>query len=371
MDPSLLCDAVIYELQARGGISTLYREVLPRVQRDHGVEVQLLHGAGLRQPLPPGLAARPIAGWERALRPRRLWGGAPDAARSLALRRAAGRGGPGEVWHSTYFTRPRGWRGPALALVCDLIYEQFPELFGGAEEERLRRRMRRAVTEADHVLCISESARGEVLRRYGLEPSRASVMLLAAPPLAALASPPPPPTPGPYLLFVGQRWHYKNFAGLLEAYAGWRWREEVALVCAGGGGWAPSESEALSRLGLTGRVHLLGPVADPDLAALYAGARCYICPSLAEGFGLPVLEAMQCGTLAVLARAASLPEVGGECAFYFDPSDPEDMRAAMSAALEMGEAARAARLAAGRAWAGRFSWDRSAAVFAAALKALA
>jgi glycosyltransferase involved in cell wall biosynthesis len=106
-------------------------------------------------------------------------------------------------------------------------------------------------------------------------------------------------------------------------------------------------------------VRQLGYVADADLPALYRAAELFVYPSLHEGFGLPVLEALACGTAVITSRSSSLPEVGGEAALYVDPLDPGDIRRALAELL--GDEARRRELAArGPAQAGRFSWRRTA-----------
>ncbi|MFH2128125.1 MAG: glycosyltransferase family 1 protein, partial [Pseudomonadota bacterium] len=132
----------------------------------------------------------------------------------------------------------------------------------------------------------------------------------------------------PYLLFVGTLEPRKNLVRLLAAYerlvAGGQ--DEFDLVLAGGTGWkAGPIEEALSHSPVRERIRRLGYVPGPDLPALYQGAWALVYPSLYEGFGLPVLEALACGVPVVTSAAASLPEVGGDAALYLDPEDPEQL----------------------------------------------
>lgn len=124
----------------------------------------------------------------------------------------------------------------------------------------------------------------------------------------------------------------------------------------------------MARLGIEGRVRNLGPVSDTMLAKLYAGARFLALPSLYEGFGLPLLEAMHYGTLAVVSRASSLPEVGGDVPFYFDPTDRDSIVQAMARAFGLPEDVRQERVAAGCARAARFSLDAAASTLLSVLK---
>jgi glycosyltransferase involved in cell wall biosynthesis len=366
---NLLCDGIIFELQTHGGISRLYREILPRLcEQDGELAVTLFEGTRPLQQRPSHerIGARVLPGLGTTLFPARVSGRHFFETREISLGLAA-RGGRDAVWHSTYFTRPLGWRGASVVLVCDLIYETYSALFNSWPEEKLRRRMRARTLEADHVICISEATRRDVHERYGVPLERTSVMHLASTMSAGDFSGAGAMLPEamyfdrPYILYVGQRWHYKNFSGLLQAYGGWSRNREVGLLCTGGSSeWSAEERQLLERYGVQDLVTNLGWVDDATLAGLYRDSRFFILPSLAEGFGLPVLEAMRCGTLALLSRASSLPEVGGAHALYFDPDSLDEMRQRMDEALAMGEEERGRRIEAARAWAATFTWNRAA-----------
>jgi glycosyltransferase involved in cell wall biosynthesis len=167
---------------------------------------------------------------------------------------------------------------------------------------------------------------------------------------------------GRYVLFVGLLEPKKNLAGLVEAVArcraggGWG---AAHLAVAGDSGWGDDLAAAVSRLGLAETVRFLGAVADGDLPALYAGADVFVFPSLWEGFGLPVLEAMAAGAPVVASRRGALPEVAGDAALLVEPE-----AAALADALGrvLGDARLRERLReAGLARARGFSWERAAA----------
>jgi glycosyltransferase involved in cell wall biosynthesis len=131
-------------------------------------------------------------------------------------------------------------------------------------------------------------------------------------------------------------------------------------VVAGSKGWLYEETfRTVERLGLEGQVAFLGHVPEEDLPALYTAADLFVLPSLYEGFGLPVLEAMACGTPVVCSHAASLQEVAGDAARYMDPRDPEAMAEVLREAWEDPDL-RAALRARGLARAASFSWRRTA-----------
>jgi glycosyltransferase involved in cell wall biosynthesis len=166
----------------------------------------------------------------------------------------------------------------------------------------------------------------------------------------------------PYLLAVGTVQPRKNLLGLLRAHrilldaiGG-----EVQLVLAGRPAWGKGAVEReLRRLGLAPHVRLLGYITDDDLAALYSGALAYVQPSLYEGFGLTVLEAMACGVPVVASNTSSLPEVVGGAGLLVDPNDPHDIASAVGRLIDKPHL-RAELSAAGRRRAAEFSWDHCA-----------
>lgn len=168
-------------------------------------------------------------------------------------------------------------------------------------------------------------------------------------------------TPG-YLLFVGTLEPRKNLPGLLTAYRILLSRgvNREPLVVVGSRGWFYDEVFArVEALGLGAHVRFLENVPDEDLPALYSGAVLLVMPSFYEGFGLPALEALACGTPVVLSDRGSLPEVGGEAAVYVNPDSPEEIAAGVARVLEDPDLRERLR-AAGLAHAARFTWEETA-----------
>jgi glycosyltransferase involved in cell wall biosynthesis len=166
--------------------------------------------------------------------------------------------------------------------------------------------------------------------------------------------------PGRFILGVGTLQPRKNFTGLIEAFS--RLMEpDLYLVLAGGLGWLHEPIlEAISARSLQGRVHLLGFVDDQDLPALYNLAVAFAFPSWYEGFGLPVLEAMACGTPVVTASNSALPEVAGNAALMVDAASPEELAEALHVAL-VDDVQREHLVTAGLAQARAFTWERASA----------
>jgi glycosyltransferase involved in cell wall biosynthesis len=166
---------------------------------------------------------------------------------------------------------------------------------------------------------------------------------------------------GPYVLSVAAHQARKNVGRVVEAFAQIRaCQPDLLLALAGPTLWGfPEHRERIARLGLTKAVRVLGYVPDDDLPALYSGASAFAFPSLYEGFGLPVLEAMACGTPVVCSNASSLPEVAGDAAITVDPTDVSGLASALVSVV--GDTVLAGRLRErGLARATAFTWQQAA-----------
>jgi glycosyltransferase involved in cell wall biosynthesis len=267
-----------------------------------------------------------------------------------------------DVVHNTYYIPikpPTGARG--FVTIYDMIHERFPQYF--AASPLVTRLKAASVAAADHVICISESTRRDVLATYGIPEERVSVTHLGFDPLASLLTGESSSdfkvrvlgADVPYLLYVGSRVNYKNFGGLLEAYSTSAvLRTNFFLLCFGGGGFTSAERAAISKAGVEGHVRYLGG-SDAVLAASYAHASLFVCPSYYEGFGIPVLEAMSLECPVACSNSSSLPEVVGDAATLFDPADRDSIRTALEAVLDSPSAATALKER-GRIRRQLFSW---------------
>lgn len=349
-------DGQIFRQQRHGGISRYFCELARELSRLPDVQAHIVaphHRNAYLEALDPTLRH----GW-----PSRAW------PRLGKLSRAAGRllewqlmcREPPHVVHATYYgacpLKPAHAR--RVVTVYDMIHERFPEHFSPGDTTAADKR--RAVAEADHVICISHSTRADLIERLGVPEAKVSVTHLAsslAPPVDTGA--PSAGTGAPYLLYVGERGGYKNFAAVAQALAASPALRELRLVCFGGGPLKAPEWELLRALGL-GVDRVEGVQGDDDrLARAYAGASAFVYPSLAEGFGIPPLEAMRCGCPVVCSDTSSLPEVVGPAAERFDPRKPETIRVALERVL-LSPTRRAELMALGHAQGQRFSWQRCA-----------
>jgi glycosyltransferase involved in cell wall biosynthesis len=285
-----------------------------------------------------------------------------------------------DVLHSPHYTMPL--RHPARSVVtfCDMTFLLHPDLHQAVKRVFFPAMMRLSARRADRLIAISESTRGDLVRMWGVDRAR-----IAAIPLAAEAGyrPRSPEEiaeicgrhavhPGSYVLYVGVLEPRKNVDRLVEAFG--RVAKElpgIDLVIAGRRGWMYDQIFAqVEALGLHDRVRFTGYVANEDLPALYGGARVFAYPSKYEGFGLPVLEAMSCGTPVVTTNVSSMPEVAGDAAILVEPDDVTGLAAALLR-VSGDHVLRDELACRGLARARAFSWERCAretiAVYEAAL----
>ncbi|HIP96991.1 MAG TPA: glycosyltransferase family 1 protein [Anaerolineae bacterium] len=284
--------------------------------------------------------------------------------------------GPVDVFHSPDFTLPPVWRARAVLTVHDLSFLRVPECFTGALRRYLERVVPRSVRRADHVIADSHSTKRDLVELLGTPAGKVTVIHSGVEPRfrpitgrAALeAVRRRYDLPKRFVISVGTLQPRKNFATLITAFARLKsgtesWKpgaRSLKLVIAGGRGWLYEEIFAsVQALGLQGDVLFPGFVADEDLPALYNLAEAFVLPSLYEGFGLPPLEAMACGTPVITSNVSSLPEVVGDAGLMVGPTDVEGLAAAIKRVLEDSDL-RHEMAQRGLARAKEFTWERAA-----------
>lgn len=273
-----------------------------------------------------------------------------------------------QLFHATEHLLPPFRRIPTVLTVHDLIYHLFPEHHKPLNYHYLKRSMPLYCRRAGAIIAISQSTRRDLIAHYGVEPDKITVVYEAAAPhfcpvpreqLAQVRA--KYGLPERFLLHVGTLEPRKNLVRLLETIHALRKENaDVKLVLVGAKGWLyEGFFRRLDELSLGDAVKLLGYVPDEDLPAVYGAATACVLPSVYEGFGLPVLEAMACGTPVACSRTASLPELGGDAARYFDPLNAEDIASTLRG-LWSDEGLRQEMSRRGQAQAARFSWARAA-----------
>jgi glycosyltransferase involved in cell wall biosynthesis len=258
--------------------------------------------------------------------------------------------------------------GKYIVTIHDVIPRVLPWAFPIKHRLVLATSLARIRRQAEMVIVPSTAAAEDVVRYLRVDRQRISVIPMGVETrFRPTAESGPPPTwrqrygiPERYMLFVGTLEPRKNVTTLLRAFAMFhadRSQDELKLVVAGGRGWGREDFSATAEaLGLGEHVRFTGFVDDDDLPALYRGAALFIYPSLYEGFGLPVLEAMACGTPVITSNRSSLPEVAGDAALLIDPTQPEALAAAMTTMMNDSQLRQTLR-AKGLVRARGFTWD--------------
>ncbi len=278
-----------------------------------------------------------------------------------------------DILHTPILIVPPQQQAPLVVTVFDLTFVLFPQHHLRTTRVLFSSGLRRAVRTADVFLAISENTKRDLVRLTGVDPQRVRVTPLAADPLFR------PVRDGgtlarlgidrPYVLYVGTLEPRKNVPALLRAFAALEDRETL-LVLAGAKGWMYEQIFSLvTQLGLESQVKMLGYVENDDLPVLYTEAQVFVYPSLFEGFGLPVLEAMQCGAPVITTNVSSIPEVAGEAAILVSPDDTAGLTAALRRVLSepgLREEMRGQSLAR----AALFSWRKTAELTAEAYQSV-
>lgn len=274
---------------------------------------------------------------------------------------------PEHIFYSPGYSPPLSWRGSLVFTVHDLIHLDVP-----AEQSRFKSMyylqvVRPAIRRASAIITVSEYSRQRILEWSGAEPDKVRVAYNGVD--AAYNNQVQPYRPGyPYVLYVGNRKPHKNVPRLLAAFAQVLTRHpELRLILSG----LPDEETRHLALahGIYTQVVFAGRIPEEQLPSYYRGASALAFPSLYEGFGLPVLEAMACGTPVLTSNTTSLPEVSGGAALLVDPEDTEAIATGLDRLLSDSELQKRLSLL-GLERAKHFTWDRTAAVVQAGLMML-
>ncbi|WP_243361188.1 glycosyltransferase family 4 protein [Fundidesulfovibrio terrae] len=252
-------------------------------------------------------------------------------------------GRPIDAWFCP-FTRPYFQHQdiPLVSIIYDLQYHYYPQFFSDAEARGRDQTFQLAARRSARLACISDYVRKTVLEYGNLPPEKVRTVHICLPERLSVPSDAEIDavlsrlelTRRGYLIFPANFWPHKNHAVLLTAFglfAKANPESGLKLVLTGADtGLARELKQAAASMGLAGRVAFTGYVSDDDLAALTAGALALIFPSLFEGYGMPVAEAMSMGVPVLCSDVTSLPEVGGDAVLYFDPRKPEDVAASIA-----------------------------------------
>ncbi len=264
-----------------------------------------------------------------------------------------------KIVHETYFSNLSSTPKNASCVITvhDMIHERFSYAF--PRNDTTSQRKLESIKRADHVICVSEQTKHDLLEFIDISADKISVVhhgfdQMTLPDLVEKNM------NQPYLLYVGNRWGYKNFDGLIRAYANSSWlRGNLRIVCFGGGHLLANELSLIESLGLTLQQVEQVSGNDEQLAAFYKNAAAFVYPSLYEGFGIPPLEAMSLNCPVICSDASSIPEVVGNAAKYFDAKDIDSISTAIETVLQSSEI-RDYFVEKGVARCSNFTWNRCA-----------
>jgi glycosyltransferase involved in cell wall biosynthesis len=356
----------------------IYLDCTPFLVRSAGVKAYLYY---LNQYLHATAEGREIVCFPFLSRPGSLRHDASTLGRFASLARAAfatrlnGPWNPISKWaahradlfHASNLVRDVPCKIVLTTTVHDLTSFLLPELHTQQTIRADRAFFSRIVSRARQVIAVSNNTKQDLLAALRIPDSRISVIYPGVREEYFGGDPPDGPATResyglarPYILFVGTLEPRKNLARLLDAYAGMRpgLREEFDLVLVGMPGWLDRETRARVRSGVDA-VRALGYVAERDMPAIMAGATVFAYPSLYEGFGFPVVEALAAGVPVLTASAGSLPEIAGDAACYVDPLSVTEIRTALERLLTSPEERRG-MIQRGSKQARRYSWRESA-----------
>lgn len=278
---------------------------------------------------------------------------------------------PVDLLHVQY-TAPPFAPCPIVTTIHDLAFEHLPETFNRRSWMQMRLTVRRSARRAAHIITVSDYSRDDIIRTYKLPAERITVTHEAAPPHFA-------PVDDPaelnrirqrygitrnYILSISSIQPRKNLVRLIEAYTQLRRTNSDAqfpqLLLAGKRGWLEHETfRAAEQSALKKDILFTGYVPDRDLTGLYSGALCFVYPSYFEGFGLPLVEAMQCGVPVIAGNRTSVPEVVGDAGLLFDPFNTNDLASAITRLID-DPACRSSLRQKGLDRARTFSWQSTA-----------
>lgn len=228
-----------------------------------------------------------------------------------------------DIFHETYYAtfKIKG-NFKKIITVHDFIHEKFSDFFPDAQVQIERKK--NAIMSADHIICISNNTKKDLLDMYNIKQDKVSVVYHGVNDFGVGDNSFEIKMKRPFVLYVGERKFYKNFKNLLLAFNKYKLYETHDLMCFGGGSFSKTEMDIIHRLNLSAFViHFSGD--DQVLSFLYKNADCFVYPSLYEGFGMPVLEAMKFNCPVVASSTSSIPEIAENAILYFDPYEFEDI----------------------------------------------
>lgn len=348
----ILYDGIIYSSQKVGGINRYFDNIISRLPIDFCPILTTVRPSNEPHPYHPNLKLFSY----RRFRPKRvsLWLASHYFQVIETLNKY-------QIFHPTNYSlitrrKFQTKRSPIVLTVYDMIHEIYADLIdqnGEAAEIK-----RRAILAADIILCISENTKRDLLERYSLPEERVWVTYLATDfnPNFGYGNEYIPPEP--FFLYVGRRHTYKNFNSLLTAFSKIISKVPDIRLCVVGSQFNSSEQTIIAQMNINKQIQHFDYITDSHLAKLYRNCIAFVYPSLYEGFGIPLLEAMICQAPVIASNTSSIPEVVGDAGLLFDPSSISDLADRLIFLLE-NTAERERLMAKGLEQTQKFSWDKT------------
>lgn len=272
-----------------------------------------------------------------------------------------------DLFHGMAFSLPWAWMGPSVVTIFDMSFFRYPERLTASRRLYLRQIVKASARKATQILAISESGKREISQILGVSSSRIQVAPPGLRPIFKRAAPDEivalrlkERLPDRFILYIGTLEPRKNLTTLLAAYAAMPERNNVKLVLAGPIGWQNESLMAMmDTLGLRNDIVMPGYISEESLPVWYSAAEVFTYPSIYEGFGMPVVEAMACGCPVITTNSSSLPEAAGNAGIMVPAMDIEAWREAIHDLISSSRK-REELASKGKIHAARFSWHTTA-----------
>jgi glycosyltransferase involved in cell wall biosynthesis len=350
----ILYDGQIYSWQPAGGINRYFANLIDRLPQDFYPSLTNCMARDVNFPHHPNLN---IYFYQRFnFRPGRI---------SLKVEklyfRSISTWNKFDLVHPTYYESLTGqdfqkFQCPVVLTVHDMIHELFPSQMDPAGT--CAKKKQKAITSAQAIICISENTKQDLLRYYPMPEDRITIIPHASEIDISLSYGDEPVPAQPYFLYVGSRASYKNFDRLLQSFANVTATSPELQLCVVGSPLTKAEISLIAELKLDSQIRYYGFLSDRHLAKLYRCSMAFVYPSLYEGFGIPPLEAMSCGTPVIAANTSSLPEVIGDAGLLFNPVSTDELSDRLRFIMD-NPASRDLLVKKGFERARQFSWDKT------------
>jgi glycosyltransferase involved in cell wall biosynthesis len=263
-----------------------------------------------------------------------------------------------KIWFSSYYSIPPfRWDGYQIVFVHDFIHERFSNLFPDSEQQIKRKR--EAILKADAIICNSKTTANDLQNYYSTPEEKIFISELGVDHNFKRLSDDliTKKVDFPFILYLGKRKYYKGFDTLLSAFSSWKKNESIKLITVGPS-WSKEEESFIVNNNLENKIILLSNVDDNELCDLYNQAKAFVYPSLYEGFGIPLLEAMACGCPIIASRIPSTLEVAQEIPIYFNTGDVDELINALNEVEENGRYS--LKVKNGLTLVSQYSWENTA-----------